>query len=98
MEEKKELRKKVALYEKVSKMSHAEIGTQLTHSAGEIQKLKSGYYGYNTSVDEDRKLVKVLTERIKAEKQERKKNKESAGSIVEIGISTDDYDEGVNIF
>ena len=89
-----DLRKKLAMYKKVAQMSHKEVGEQLAYSAGEVQKFKSGYYGYNISVEEDRKLVRVLTERIKAEKQEQKKN----GTIVEDGSSTDDLNNENNIF
>lgn len=91
-----ELRRKIKLYEEVAGMSHKEVGEQLAYSAGEVQKLKSGYYGKYTSVDQDRKLIKVLTERIKAEKQkEKKNNSNNHGSIVEIGHSIDDYHGGM---
>jgi len=90
-----ELRRKIKLYEKVAGMSNVEVGEQLAHSAGEVQKLKSGYYGQYTSVDQDRKLIKVLTERKKAEKKEEKKNNvNNCGSIIEIGHSIDDNNNG----
>ena len=90
------LRKKLELYKKVMKMSHEEVANQLVYSAGEIQKFKSGYYNHNTGVDENRKLIKVLTERIKAENQEAKKtNKDSVGCLVEIGSSFDNSSGGM---
>ena len=86
------LEKKLALYEKVAQMSHKEIGEQLTYAAGEIEKLKSGYYAYCTSVDAEKKLLNVLRERIKSDNkesvEERKRDKNT--DLVEIGCSVDD--------
>jgi len=65
------LRKKLEIYKQVAQMSHKEIGEQVSYSAGEIAKLKSGYYNQYTGVSAERRLLKVLTERIKADKKEK---------------------------
>ncbi len=76
-------------------MSREEIGNQLTRTAGEIEKLKSGYYYYETSVDDERKLLNVLREKIKLDKKDEVKNrKKENGDLIEIGISADDNSKG----
>ena len=85
------LRKKIELYEEVAKMSHQEIGDKLSYAAGEIEKLKSGFYYYETCVDYEKKLLNVLRERIKSDKKESTKhNKKENGDLVEIGCSSKD--------
>ena len=68
------LKKKLEIYEKVDEMSHKEVGEQLSYSAGEIEKLKSGYYNKKKVVDYENKLLVVLRERIKADKKEQLEN------------------------
>lgn len=86
------LRKKLEIYKKVREMNHAEIGDQFAYSAAEIQKVKSGYYNKNTGVEENKKLIRVLTERIKADNYE--KEHESICDLIEIGQSIDDINNG----
>lgn len=87
-----DLRDKLKIYKEVDKMSREEIGNQLTRTAGEIEKLKSGYYYYATSVDDERKLLNVLREKIKSDKKD--KTKEMHGDLVEFGGSSDGYGGG----
>ena len=85
------LRKKLEIYQNVAKMSHEEIGEQLTYAAGEIAKLKSGYYGYYTSVDAEKKLLNVLRERIKLDNKEsfEELKRVQNTDVIEIGCSVD---------
>ena len=87
---------KIDLYEKVAKMSHKELGEQLSYAAGEIAKLKTGYYNYATSVDKEKKLLNVLKERIMSDNEDliEKRNNAKEGSLVEIGCSVDDIAGG----
>ena len=83
------LRKKIEIYKNVAALSHEELGKKLAYAAGEIEKLKSGYYksGY---VDEEKKLLNVLREKIKSDNKQKKKNSKGAhGSLVEFGYSND---------
>lgn len=87
-----DLRDKLEIYRQVDKMSREEIGNQLTRTAGEIEKLKSGYYYYATSVDDERKLLNVLREKIKSDKKD--KTNEMHGDLVEFGFSAEDNKGG----
>lgn len=83
------LRKKIEIYKNVAALSREEIGEKLTYVAGEIEKLKSGYY-HGTYVDEERKLLNVIREKIKSDnKQKKEEHKRGQGSLVEFGYSND---------
>lgn len=90
------LRKKIELYEEVDKMSHQEVGDKLSYAAGEIEKLKSGYYYYETSVDDEKKLLNVLRERIKSDNKDAKDELKRINNtdLVELGCSAEDRMSG----
>lgn len=90
------LREKIEIYKNVATMSHEEVGEKLAYVAGEIEKLKSGYY-HGTYVDEEKKLLNILRERIKSDNKEKEAEfKRSQGSLVEFGNS-DDFHGGMEI-
>lgn len=72
------LREKLKLYRQVREMSYEEVGESIEHAAGEIAKSKMGYYANKVNVAEDKHLLMVLAERIKAEKEEAKRNENLA--------------------
>jgi len=90
------LREKLELYKIVEKMSHAQVGENITCAAGEIEKLKSGYYSSATSVDSAKKLLNVLRERIKSDKKdaEDERKKINNTDLDMLGCTIDDKKKG----
>ena len=95
------LKKEIKLYRKVCLLSHAEAREQLSFAAGDVKyaKIIGVYppYSYSFSANK-RKLLKVLTERLKAEHKERKQDlKNNYGSVIEIGHCVDEVKGGMEI-
>ena len=83
------LREKLELYKKVATLSYGEVGERLADVAGEIERSKYGFY-YEAPVDQSKKLLNILRERIKSDKTESIKNsKREHGDLVEFGSSSE---------
>lgn len=91
------LRDTLEMYKDVKKMSREEMCEEITYAAGEIAKLKTGYYSCHTGVSNERKLLKVLTEKIKAEKKEVSKNKFKSNPAFDIELGSSEAESGFEI-
>lgn len=87
-----ELRREVSMYEKVQKMSYEEVDEQISRTAGEIAKVKLGFCENSDLLDRDRRLLKILTERVKVEKQKNKQKTKKMNKNNGVEIKNNEID------
>lgn len=68
------LREQIAEYKKVQAMDYVQISDEIEQAAGRIERNKINYYGYKVDVGNERRLLKILAERIKADRADTKHN------------------------